>query len=161
MDVDYRISGLKEMMMKAAAFIVYGTNLLLQLFTDWLGVGLFLSPLFMTLAYGVFALWFAISGVAIIDSQKIRTLLISWAISAIPVVNLFYFSIGKSGIPRPGIVNTISSVIDQSKQEDEVKAEGEAENLMVRYQEEGFRENYRSGPSTRYEDDDDEYEEAA
>ncbi len=121
-EITYRISAGKEAEMKAVAYAVYGANFLIELILDWVGIGEIVSPVFMAIMYAAFALWFNRLGVKILGGKVTGKFLFSMIISVIPIVNLFYFSLGKSGLPMPGIVKTVEKIIALTREEDEENA---------------------------------------
>lgn len=152
METSYRISGGSEFLMKAFAAAVYGINFLIEVTTGWFGVGLFISPVFMIFSYTTLAVWLMFKGVSILDKEIGLKFLTGALISAIPVINLLYFSRSKNGIPKPGILANISKIIEISKEQDKKRSFEQ----MGRGQEQARHErpSYRPNKtSNRYEDE--------
>lgn len=145
METQYRISGGGEFLIRAFAWSVYCANFLIEIITDWMGVGLFISPFFMGFSFLALALMFKSKGVKLIDQRTGGQFITSAVISLIPIVNILYFKRGKMGIPLPGIVALTSKIIATSQEEDEKKTNNSEEKG---YQRPNHRPNNRD--SNRY-----------
>ena len=114
----YRISKTTEMLMLGVAWSVYATNFIVEIIGDWFGIGEVISLVLMIGANVVFILWFKYKGVSVFAPKVIWKFLLSFILSSLPVINLFYFSRGGSGIIKPGFVARIKSIIETSREED-------------------------------------------
>ncbi|MES3005657.1 MAG: hypothetical protein V4664_01775 [Patescibacteria group bacterium] len=157
MEAQYRIDGGSEFLMKGFAWTVYGLNFALEITTDFIGIGLFLSPLFMLCMYTALGFWISSKKVSLFSKKTGGQFIISGIISLIPVVNLLYFKFGTSGLPLPGIVGVTSKIVRGSQEEDKERA---AEALTTESKGKYKRPSNRpNGESRRYEEE--ETEEAA
>jgi hypothetical protein len=151
MEPNYRIGGGTEFLMKSIAYAVYGTNFVIQLFANWVGIGFIVSPIFMGFSYAFFAFWFMIKGSSIFDPKVFIQFAVSALISLIPFVNMLYFRLNKNGLPEPGIVAMVSRVIGVTRDEDIAEMKKNPEE--GEYERRSYRER---GGNNRYEEDIDE-----
>jgi hypothetical protein len=122
-DVDYRISEVTGSFMLFVAYIVYIVNFVINILGDEWGVGEVLSFIFMAFSYACFAAWFTFEGASPFEQTgTLVKYVLSWIISMIPVLNVFYFEVPESGILQPGIVANVSKMIKESRKQDEVNA---------------------------------------
>lgn len=151
MENSYKISAGTSLLMRLFSYAVYTVNLFIELIAGWFAVGLFLSPLFMGFAYATLGLWFTLKGVSLFQKKTGGQFVISGAISLIPIVNLIYFRLNKSGIPEPGIVALTSRVIAASREEDDAAFAASANSQEEgQYQRESFRQRANTN---RYEEE--------
>ena len=127
MEVNYRISGATEGLMKGVAYAVYGTNFLINIIGDWFGIGEVASTVFMFFTYCAYVLWFALKGVYVFSPKTLGKFIVSFILNEIPVVNVLYFTQSKNGLPQPGIVAMVGRIVDQSREEDKQNGTGSAE----------------------------------
>lgn len=114
-----RISSTTELMMNWVAWGVYAMNFLVEIVMGWVGIGLIASVVFMIFAYTSFAIWFILKGVNVFSPKLVGNFLFGAAISAIPIINMFYISLDKkTGIPTPGIRKNIGKIIALIQKED-------------------------------------------
>ena len=121
-EVTYRISKSTEGLMRALALIIYGANFLINLVGDWFGVGEVVSLIFMIVAYVIYVFWFKSHKVSVFESKVMWQFILSAIISAIPILNVLFFRMSKSGIPLPGIASMVEKVTEQSRAEDRKNA---------------------------------------
>ena len=114
----YRIGGTTEVLMMGFAWSIYALNFLVEIVGDWFGVGEIASLIIMIAVNIIFVLWFTYKSVSVFDPKIIWKFIISFIISSIPILNLFYFSRGKSGVIKPGFIARIKSIIENSREED-------------------------------------------
>ena len=127
MEVNYRISGATEGLMKGVAYAAYGTNFLINIVGGWFGIGEIASTVFMFFTYCAYVLWFALKGVYVFSPKTLGKFIVSFILNEIPIVNVLYFTQSKNGLPQPGIVAMVARVVDQSREEDKQKGTDSAE----------------------------------